>query len=305
MRLICILLVLFFGSITNKVSGATIISGELKKWHTITLLFDGVNTNEQAVSNPFYDYRLNVTFTKGLKTYVVPGHYAADGNAAETSDSTGNKWRVYFSPDEAGTWNYSVSFRTASAIAIDDNVNAGTAVVPLNGEVGSFVIAATDKTGRDFRGKGRLDYVGEHYLQFSETGEYFLKGGADSPENFLAYYEFDQTKDLGGKPTPGLTNGLHQYANHAQHWNSGPSWQSGKGKSIIGALNYLASHDINSVYFLTYNIDGGDGMDTWIWTDENERHRFDISKLDQWEIVFSHMDKLGIQLHVITQETEN
>ena len=27
--------------------------------------------------------------------------------------------------------------------------------------------------------------------------------------------------------------------------------------------------------------------------------------MDQWEIVFSHMDRLGIMLHVVTQETEN
>ena len=45
-----------------------------------------------------------------------------------------------------------------------------------------------------FLGKGStLRYVGERYLQWPETGEYFLKGGADSPENFLAYCELDQT----------------------------------------------------------------------------------------------------------------
>jgi hypothetical protein len=62
---------------------------------------------------------------------------------------------------------------------------------------------------------------------------------------------------------------------------------------------------MNSVYFLTYNLDGGDGRDTWMWTDESERERFDCSKLDQWEIIFDHMDKLGIMMHVVTQETEN
>jgi hypothetical protein len=39
--------------------------------------------------------------------------------------------------------------------------------------------------------------------------------------------------------------------------------------------------------------------------DLSARDRFDVSKLDQWEIAFSHMDKLGIQLHVVTQEKEN
>jgi hypothetical protein len=49
----------------------------------------------------------------------------------------------------------------------------------------------------------------------------------------------------------------------------------------------------------------GDGEDVWPWINEDEILRFDCSKLDQWEIVFSHMDKLGIMLHIVTQETEN
>ena len=37
--------------------------------------------------NPFLDYRLNVTFShkKSAKEYLVPGFFAADGNAANTS----------------------------------------------------------------------------------------------------------------------------------------------------------------------------------------------------------------------------
>jgi hypothetical protein len=52
-----------------------------------------------------------------------------------------------------------------------------------HGLTGSFNVQPTDKVGRDHRGKGRLTYVGEHHLQFAETGEWFLKGGVDSPEN--------------------------------------------------------------------------------------------------------------------------
>ena len=287
-------------------TGATII-GPLMKWHRVTFLFTGVNTSESATPNPFLDYRLIVTFTNGAKTYQVQGHYAADGNAAQTSATTGNKWRVYFNPDETGTWNYSVSYRTGTNIALDNNPANGAPVASLDGQTGSFVISASNKTGNDFRAKGRLNYVGQHYLQFAETGEYFLKGGADSPENFLGYWEFDGTFD-DSSPTdpPELTNGLHRYAPHVADWHSGdPTWKSGKGKGIIGALNYLASRGMNSVYFLTYNIDGGDGKDVWMWTSDTERYRFDVSKLDQWEIVFSQMDSLGIQLHVVTQEIEN
>jgi len=58
---------------------------------------------------------------------------------------------------------------------------------------GSFAVVETDKTGKDFRARGRLQYVGERYLKFAESQDYFLKCGADAPENFLAYEEFDGT----------------------------------------------------------------------------------------------------------------
>ena len=48
------------------------IQGEQKKWHRITLLFEGPASSEMAEDNPFLDYRLDVTFTNGNKKYVVP-----------------------------------------------------------------------------------------------------------------------------------------------------------------------------------------------------------------------------------------
>ena len=66
----------------------------------------------------------------------------------------------------------------------------------------------------------------------------------------------------------------------------------------------MCIRDRNSVYFLTMNVTG-DGNDVWPWTSSGERYRFDASKLDQWEVVFSHMDRKGLMLHVVTQETEN
>ncbi|MEM0926736.1 MAG: PA14 domain-containing protein, partial [Planctomycetota bacterium] len=79
-----------------------VVSGELKKWHKVTVTFDGPETSETASSNPFMNYRLDVTFThsESGKTYVVPGYFAADGDAANTSASSGNKWRVHFAPSE-------------------------------------------------------------------------------------------------------------------------------------------------------------------------------------------------------------
>jgi hypothetical protein len=283
--------------------------GELKRWHKVTLTFDGPRASEDATPNPFRDYRLNVTFTHAhtRRSHTVPGFYAADGNAAETSAAAGSKWRVNFTPDEEGEWKYKASFRTGPDVAISTDASAGRPAA-FDGQSGAFRIAPSDKSGADFRGKGLLRYVGKHHFQFAGSGGYYLKGGADSPENFLAYGDFDGTwdsdADSGSYKEVGTF--IHTYAPHVKDWRPGdPTWKGGKGKGIIGALNYLASKGMNSVYFLTYNIDGGDGRDTWVWTGPKVRDRFDVSKLDQWEIVFSHMDRKGIMLHLVTQETEN
>lgn len=265
------------------------IEGERKKWHRTSLTYSGPSTSEGDSKNPFLDYRLTVTFTSPSgTTYEVPGHYAADGNAADSSASSGDKWRAYFSPDETGTWEYSTSFVTGSNVAV-----SGTST-SSEWDSGSFDVDDTDESGSDFRAKGRLTYTGEPYLQHQETNEYFIKVGAGSPENFLGYDEFDNAGDT------------HDYSPHEPDWNpKDPTWQNGKGKGIIGAVNYLASKGINAHYILTYNTDDGDGQDVWPWTGTSTYRRFDVSKLDQWEIVFHHMQTKGVLIHLLHQETEN
>jgi hypothetical protein len=285
------------------------VTGEQKVWHRITLTFDGPSTSEDATPNPFRDYRLNVTFTHAASktSYTVPGYFAADGNAAESSAAAGNKWRAHFMPGREGQWSYRASFRTGSDVALSLDEQAGKPAA-FDGASGSLRVARSDKKGADLRAKGLLQYTGEHHLKHAGSGEYFLKGGADSPENFLAYADFDQTHDTDADSGSYREVGIfiHKYAPHVKDWRPGdPTWKGGKGKGIIGALNYLAGEGMNSVYFLTYNLDGGDGRDTWMWTAPEVRDRYDCSKLDQWEIVFSHMDRLGLMLHVVTQETEN
>ena len=248
------------------------IEGKLKKWHKITISFEGIELNENDENNPFLNYRLNVTFKNKDSKYIIPGFYAADGNASESSAKGGKVWQVRFSPDKAGVWTYEVSFRKGKNIAISNVPDAGVASY-FDGAKGSFTVKESDDSGSDFQTKGRLKYEGNRYLNYSDTNTPFLKGGADSPENFLGYYEFDQTP------------ASHKYEPHARDWKKGdPTWQNGKGKNIIGALNYLASKGMNSVYFLTMNV-LGDGNDVWPWINENESTRFDCSKLDQWFLI--------------------
>jgi len=305
---ISLCLALLGGCATVAPHSGVVATGPMQQWHTVTLTFDGPRTNEIAEPNPFLYSRLNVTFSKGAKRYVVPGYYAADGNAAQTSQKAGNKWRVHFIPDETGQWTYTASFRFGPDVAVSNDPDAGEPIA-FDGASGVFTIAPTDKIAPDLRGKGLLRYVGKRYLRFAHTGEYFIKAGADSPENFLAYADFDDTFDTAKLERKGEAVGekfIHRYESHVQDWREGdPTWKDGKGKGIIGGLNYLASKGMNSVYFLPYNIDGGDGKDVWPWIDPAHRLRFDCSKLDQWDIVFTHMDRLGLMLHVVTQEQEN
>ena len=279
------------------------ISKELKKWHNITLTFNGPETSETAEDNPFMDYRLNVTFKHNAtgKIYQIPGYYAADGNAGQTGADKGNKWRVHFSPDEVGEWTYQVDFRKGKWAAVSTKKDTGSSADYMDGEKGSFMVEASDKTGRDFRAKGRLQFVGERYLKFAETGEYFLKQGPDAPENFLSFEDFDGTFHNDGHKD----NLVKKWAAHLQDWKKdNPTWRNGKGKAIIGALNYLASKGLNSVSFLTNNIKGDD-QNVFPYTDYDTYDRIDVSKTDQWEIVFEHAQKNGLFLHFKTLEVEN
>ena len=279
------------------------LTGDLQTWHTVTLAFDGPVASETGEPNPFTDYRLDVTFTGPGGELVVPGFFAADGRAAETSADSGSTWLVRFSPNSEGKWRYRASFRTGPGVALADSPAIGQPTA-FDGASGEFMVAESDKQAPDFRSRGRLEYVGERYLKFAGDGSAFLKGGADSPENLLAFVDFDGTRDHDAE-SGRLEAFLHRYEPHVQDWReSDPSWQDGKGKGLIGALNYLASEGVNSIYFLPQNVTG-DGDDTWPWIDRTTFDRFDVSKLAQWEIVFSHANRLGILLHVVTAETEN
>lgn len=291
--------------------GQVDISGELKQWHKVNLTLDGPFAHERDNKpNPFTDLRMTVAFQheSGAPSYTVPGYFAADGKAGNSSAEAGTKWRAHLSPDKPGRWTYTVSFVTGKMVALEAK-NSGQAIERYHGKTGTFNIQPTDKKGRDFRARGRLQYVGGHHLRFASSGEYFLKAGADSPENLLAYDDFDGTQSnkkqvsrQGEATTPGA---LKTWQPHLQDWKAGdPTWKGDKGKELIGALNYLAGKGMNAFSFLTYNA-GGDGDDVWPFIARDEKLHYDCSKLDQWGVVFDHATQLGLYLHFKLQETEN
>ena len=301
------------------------LEGVLQKWHNISLSFQGPKSSETAATNPFSDYRLEVQFSHPAtgSSYRIPGYFAADGRSAETGASAGRIWRVHFSPDQIGEWQYQVSFTQGKQVAIN---GGGASAGFMDGAKGKFTIRPSDKKLPDNRANGRLQYTGERYLQYAETKTYCLKAGADSPENLLHYTDFDGTLNAYGhlgKDRPQL---MKTWAPHAQDYQaqecSPYTWQGGKGKNLLGALRYLAGKGMNAVSFLTFSADGDDGCvfphlvksDTALmraslisksWAQALHQDRFDCSKLDQWEKVFSYAETKGFFLHFKTFENES
>jgi hypothetical protein len=275
---------------------------DVSKWQKMTLDFPGPETSEQEEVNPFTDYRLDVTFTNGTHRITVPGYYAGDGNAAYTGAGAGNVWQVRFRPDREGEWTYTGELIGGEDVYLDGRGAAGAGKVRKVEEYeGAFVVgpAKAGETGRLVRNHPR-------YLSWAETGQYFIKSGVDSPENLLGYADFDGTyrHSTDFREGESKAEGLHEFAPHASDFRTGdPNW-NGRGKGLIGGISYLASAGVNSIYFLTLNING-DGKDVWPYVSHDVFDRFDVSKLDQWEIVFDHADSLGMMLHFVLNETEN
>ncbi|QDU61434.1 hypothetical protein Pan216_22910 [Planctomycetes bacterium Pan216] len=279
--------------------GSIVVSGDQRQWHKLTLSMSGPQADElDNDPNPFTDYRFTVRFTheSGSPAYTVPGYFAADGDAANTGATSGTTWRAHLSPDKPGRWSYATSMRRGKNVAI--NSSAKSMELPAYAKRGQFTIAPTDKTGRDFRAKGRLEYVGKHYQRFAGNGEYFLKAGPDAPETLLATIDFDGTRANKGQVP------LKRWAPHVKDWRPGdPTWKDGKGKGLLGAINYLAAKGCNTISFLPYNA-GGDGDNVWPFVSRDDKFHYDCSKLAQWQIVFDHANNRGMHLHFKLQETE-
>lgn len=300
------------------------VAGEKKVWHDLNITFNGPESSETSTPNPFLDYDLKVTFTHETGTrYVIPGYYAACGNAANKGCRQGNKWRVHFSPDRVGVWNWEATFYEGSQAAINNN---GTPAGFMHGESGDFRVEVSDKDGNDLRSnqKGRLQYVDEHYLRYSGTtpdqpnGPWFIKAGADATENTLDFEDFDAT--------PNRKNLRKSWSPHAADFSpykaSDYLWGAGKGKNLLGMMQYLSDQGMNVMSFLTFTLAGDDQnvfphlmriqnatYETMEPQEQWERgvyhDRFDCSKLDQWDKVFSYADKLGLYLHFKLGEEEN
>jgi hypothetical protein len=291
------------------------IEGTGRLWQPLTLTFSSALSSDELAHpsglNPFLDLRLTVTFTHPASgtTHVVPGYFAADGDAADTSATGGNCWRAHFAPGQAGRWRWSAEFRRGPALAVDRSAPGTRADPEIDGAFGFLEVAPADPSAPGLYAKGRLEAVGEHHWRFAETGEPFLMGAMGGPENLLAYYEFDGTSS-NSSICLDAPEFLHRFEAHAGDWSGDALDQAhvfgpgGKGKNLLGAINYLAAQGANGLYFIT-NTHLGDGKDVWPWVTPDDKRHFDVSKLEQWGRVFTHLAARGLQLQFTFEEQEN
>ena len=266
------------------------------QYQPYTITFHGPFAAELDLApNPFLDYRLNVSFLheSGLRYDNVPGYFNGDG-----AGGAGSQWKVLFTPPLEGTWKYVASFRAGQQLAVSLDPLEGMPAA-FDGFRGVLDVANADPNAPGFLSKGLLRHDG-FYPRF-DNGEHFVKAGMNSPENFLGYSGFDNTPEA-----------KHHYGPHVVDWREGdPDWNNGAGKGIVGFVNYIADQGLNSIFFMPMNI-GGDAQDTWPFAGtinpdghtSNDNVHYDLSKLDQWEIVLSHAQRKGIQLHVVLNEAE-
>lgn len=152
----------FLACQTSQQAGAPVAT--YYKWHKVELVFVGPETDTAANPNPFL-LEVNVIFTApDASRYAVPAFYDGDGYGG----GKGHVWKVRFSPNATGAWEYESSSEEPS----------------LSGQRGAFNVDESPDGTPDLLKWGGLVHVDGHYLKFTDGG-YWIKGGCDDPENFL------------------------------------------------------------------------------------------------------------------------
>jgi len=262
-----------------------VVSGELLQWHKVTIGFSGPPASETGMTvpgihrapTPFADYRLDVTFfhEESRATYVVPGYYAADGNAANTHSVSGTVWIVHFLPEKTGRYTWEAVFLEGPAVAMHGRGNPGQF---FDGSNGSFDVKPSNKhDNRDFRSsKGRVIASEGRSFRFS-NGETLNRVESQSPLNLLSFDDFDETYSHRGPSTT--------FASHVADYNpeEGRTFANGKGVGLLGAIAYMAQKGVNTLTATTLQ-----GDEVYPFKRTSNLLQYDISKLAQWGATYTY-----------------
>ncbi|NHZ72902.1 MAG: DUF5060 domain-containing protein [Nitrospirae bacterium] len=222
--------------------------GAIQQWAMLEVALPGpTSVGLSETANPF-SIEVTATFAGPGGSFAVPAFYAGDG----TGGMDGDVWRARFAPNAVGNWTLSTS-------SIDPILDSYSAAFEVLDTASCDPLEPGDLP--DFTCTGRLAYVDDFYLQFAD-GTFWLKGGVDDPEDFLA---------------PGQTVGF---------------------TTKLEAIQYLANEGLNSLYFMTDNT-GGDRDNVWPWVTKRDSEHFDIAKLDGWDLILDDLQAHGIVLHLV------
>jgi hypothetical protein len=233
--------------------------GQFAKWSKIEITFTGPDSTGRGEQNPFA-IRLDVSFTSSSgKQYSVPGFYDGDGKGG----LDGNVWKVRFSADELGQWN----FITSS----DDRM--------LDGKTGQFTVTPSMEDAPGYWKLGRLESVGTsqnkvRYLKFRD-GPYWLKAGCDDPENFLGKY--------------------HNY-NTLSKRKAAIDYLADRG---INSL-YIMTHNLGGDDKDVWPWLGETQQEAM--SNGGDNARFDVAKLDEWRQLFEYMQTRGIVPYLVLED---
>jgi len=231
----------------------------IAKWAPIEIFFEGPRSKGRGDPNPFA-VSLSVIFTapSGRK-YTVPGFYDGDGQGG----LDGNVWKVRFSADETGRWEY----------VSRSDINR------LNGKSGEFAVKKPPEDAPLFYRWGRLEYTGTpengiRYLKFRD-GLYWLKAGCDDPENFLGKYKnYNTTKKR----------------------KAAVDYLAERGINSIYVMTHNLDGDDKDVWPWL-----GDTQSR-AKANSGKNTRFDIAKLHQWRELFEYMQTKGVVPYLILED---
>lgn len=259
----------------------------------------------------FMDFRYDIILTQGDHSVTVPGYWSASDPSSSATADAGSYWTANFRFDRLGYWTVERRFCQGEGVAIAAEPSLGRyecETDTLRFFVEDFSNADPIRYPRNWR---NYTVDGETLTQgdsryLTVGGKPFIKTGAGSPENILAYADFDGTYDAGGAEFPALGDDqLHNFEPHLKDARSDdPTWNDGEGAALLGLFNYYEEVGVNSQYLVGMNVHG-DGADVFPYVRHDDPYVFDVSKLSQWQRVFEHANRRGVAIHFLFTETEN
>ena len=322
------------------------LSGQAMTWHKITLDFESSQTYSEAPAT-FRDNRLDVTFTNATtgEVYVVPGFFAADGDAANTGATSGQCLAGELQPAFSRVNGPTTANRSAPAPTSPRATAPGCrqpqSASPRPRTAARWTVAPTDKTGDDFRAKGMILQAEGEPLPAVPGRRRLLRARRPGRAGELPRQRATSTVPTSASPAsersepgrrqPSRPPPVRQPSSTTTTATARPG-TAARARPCWARSTTWPTRAMNTIYLLTNTV-AGDGLrtsapgSTRTIYDRSTSNTKSIEEAanatpmasrgerlprsttspssDQWETLFDHMDDKGIYKNILFQETEN